>query len=358
MIIKLGKKEPTDIEKALLMAVGLGRVLKGADEIYYIDCPVSGMTQALHIRQNKITLNQRPILHQIYNTQNEHVIAFSLDIDGICQCMDKNWDDETSISIRKKAYEDGVIASHVTLHETILSDLAAFKQLQGKLLYHNNSEQETQCVNEINDIRKLEVKINKFKASHRDIYDKYVKSDASERFIDYIYKGQKKTLTLPSFEFTSPPAKTRDEFRKPETISDFVQRERDNILEDHPFDPTRVPVPRKIQNAIIELINARIKAIESSSSLFMNAPKSHDKANALRDLINIVNQGDYTASDLKTLIKDWHTTGKGVNIDVQRSNFKKYKTEVTKTRQMMDEIDETLNVEGQKDQYTNKPRGQ
>jgi hypothetical protein len=123
MKIQLGKKEPTDIEKALLKALALGEVRFSSSKGYYL----SNMSpKSFSHNDNTIKFNGEPIIHQQMDSSG-NVEGFTLDINGICRCADPSWS-MTSLETKKQKHDDAILVPQVNAHKELITNLIYFNQ--------------------------------------------------------------------------------------------------------------------------------------------------------------------------------------------------------------------------------------
>jgi hypothetical protein len=385
MIIMLGKNEPTDIEKALMKAVGLGDVKINASKEYYLEKPLGTMTggtlvpkyTAPHQGNNTIIFNKKPIIHQKFNASG-NIESFTLDINGMCQCMDSDWHSEASVQARKTKHDDAIITSKVQLHIQLIHDLVDFeknmntiKHLQAAFIYRKiptrylnsmelpNTELETKNWGDyklfseaLNNTRSLNAKLQTFKHKHPDIYQMHVVDDEQKTTLKYV-DHSKTTLEIPLFKRTHPPS--LQGLSSAEAMTNklwLIEKEKLDANNKNQFDPEHIPVPPKIKAAIIELINTRRNEIKDTWWLLFCPDKSRSKASALDNLIMHINQKDYSSSELKEFIATWNKSGRGHGINDSRSRMDRFKTTLTTTQKMINNIQDTL---GDTEQSTRKP---
>jgi hypothetical protein len=114
------------------------------------------------------------------------------------------------------------------------------------------------------------------------------------------------------------------------------------------------PLGKATKNAILKLINTRIKAIEANWGVFKSHDQDQAKVSALENLRNEITTTDFNVSKLNESLTKWNKSevGGGV-IDQSRSRInigrtQHFKQEVTEekkktaTQKMIDEIQDTL----------------
>jgi hypothetical protein len=232
MKIILGKKEPTDIEQAMLEAIGLGEIKINAAKEYYLeitnsndfstgdndyyvvdendDFIVVDNDHDLIINNNIVTMQGEPIIHQqVGNAGN--ILASNLDMNGICRyiMLKSKLDLHQKLISNIVDFQEAMHTIQVLQQQNPNSTLTFIGETEPQWKYFSDPMYSTYTTfsDALDKLERASQVITRIKQNHPEIYQMNVENNNQAITIPYINSssGKENKLKVDSFSVKSLP---------------------------------------------------------------------------------------------------------------------------------------------------------